>query len=53
MPYLVLVCIFPITYYLSLVLMDYRQPIEPAIVVLAVAGAVPFRRAKQESWIGS
>jgi 4-amino-4-deoxy-L-arabinose transferase-like glycosyltransferase len=43
-PYLILVCIFPLTYYLSLVLMDYRQPIEPAIVVLAVAGALPFRR---------
>lgn len=42
-PYLVLVLIFPITYYLSLVLMDYRQPIEPAIVVLAVAGALPSR----------
>jgi|HubBroStandDraft_5_1064220.scaffolds.fasta_scaffold20573_3 4-amino-4-deoxy-L-arabinose transferase-like glycosyltransferase len=42
-PYLVLVLIFPLTYYLSLVLMDYRQPIEPAIVVLAVAGALPAR----------
>jgi 4-amino-4-deoxy-L-arabinose transferase-like glycosyltransferase len=45
-PYVILVCIFPITYYLSLVLMDYRQPIEPAIVVLAVAGALPFRRKR-------
>jgi len=43
-PYLILVGVFPLTYYLSLVLMDYRQPIEPAIVVLAVAGAVPFQR---------
>jgi len=42
-PYLVLILIFPITYYLSLVLMDYREPIEPAIVVLAVAGALPSR----------
>jgi 4-amino-4-deoxy-L-arabinose transferase-like glycosyltransferase len=50
MPYLVLVCIFPVTYYLSLVLMDYRQPIEPAIVVLAVAGAVPFLRANRQSF---
>ena len=47
MPYLVLVGIFPITYYLSLVLMDYRQPIEPAIVVLAVAGAMKFRPSPQ------
>jgi 4-amino-4-deoxy-L-arabinose transferase-like glycosyltransferase len=43
MPYLVLILVFPLTYYLSLVLMDYREPIEPAIVVLAVAGALPLR----------
>jgi hypothetical protein len=43
-PYLILIGIFPLTYYLSLVLMDYRQPIEPAIVVLAVAGAVPYSK---------
>ena len=53
-PYLVLVGIFPLTYYLSLALMDYRQAIEPAIVVLAVAGAVPFRRIKPgRSWVGT
>jgi hypothetical protein len=43
-PYLVLIGIFPITYYLSLALMDYREPIEPAVVVLAVAGAIPYRK---------
>jgi 4-amino-4-deoxy-L-arabinose transferase-like glycosyltransferase len=48
-PYLILVGIFPLTYYLSLVLMDYRQPIEPAIVVLAVAGALPFRPMRRSS----
>jgi 4-amino-4-deoxy-L-arabinose transferase-like glycosyltransferase len=53
MPYLVLVVVFPIAYCLSLVLIDYRQPIEPAIVVLAVAGAVPLRRAKEENWLGA
>ncbi len=37
MPYFVLVGIFPISYWLSLVLIDYRaQPIELAIVVLAM-----------------
>ncbi len=46
LPYLVLICIFPIPYYLTHPLMDYRQPIEPAIVVLAVAGAIPWRRIK-------
>jgi hypothetical protein len=40
---LVLIGIFPITYYLTHPLMDYRQPIEPAILVLAVAGAMPLR----------
>jgi hypothetical protein len=44
LPYMVLVCVFPLTYYMTNTLMDYRQPIEPAIVVLAVAGAVPFKR---------
>ncbi|MGA2634810.1 MAG: hypothetical protein ABSF16_11285 [Terracidiphilus sp.] len=45
-PYLVLIGIFPITYYITKPLMDYRQPIEPAIVVLAVAGAIPWRRIR-------
>jgi 4-amino-4-deoxy-L-arabinose transferase-like glycosyltransferase len=53
MPYLILIVVFPVTYYLSLALIDYREPIEPAIVVLAVAGAVPFWRARAERWIGS
>jgi 4-amino-4-deoxy-L-arabinose transferase-like glycosyltransferase len=47
MPYLVLICFFPITYYITHPLMDYRQPIEPAIIVLAVAGAIPLR------WLGA
>ena len=53
-PYLVLVCVFPITYYITHPLMDYRQPIEPAIVVLAVAGAVSFSRVfvRSQSWAG-
>jgi 4-amino-4-deoxy-L-arabinose transferase-like glycosyltransferase len=44
LPYLVLICVFPLTYYVTNTVMDYRQPIEPAIVVLAVAGALPSRR---------
>jgi 4-amino-4-deoxy-L-arabinose transferase-like glycosyltransferase len=44
LPYLVLIGIFPMTYYITKPLMDYRQPIEPAVVVLAVAGAVPWKR---------
>jgi 4-amino-4-deoxy-L-arabinose transferase-like glycosyltransferase len=43
LPYLILIVFFPITYYLSHPLIDYRQPIEPAILVLAVAGAFPSK----------
>ncbi len=47
-PYLLLIGAFPITYYLTHPMMDYRQPIEPAVVVLATAGAMSlrFRRSK-------
>jgi hypothetical protein len=38
LPYLFAIAIFPIAYYLSHPLMDYRQPIEPEIVVLVVVG---------------
>jgi 4-amino-4-deoxy-L-arabinose transferase-like glycosyltransferase len=56
LPYMVLLCCFPLTYYITHPLMDYRQPIEPAIIVLAVAGAIPFKRlgAKIPSaWTGT
>jgi hypothetical protein len=46
MPYLLLIAVFPITYYLTHPMMDYRQPLEPAVVVLGVAGALSLRRAK-------
>ncbi len=45
MPYLLLIAVFPVTYYLTHPMMDYRQPLEPAVVVLGVAGAVSLRRA--------
>jgi hypothetical protein len=44
LPYLVLIAIFPVTYYVTHPLMDYRQPIEPAIIVLAVSGVLSWRR---------
>jgi 4-amino-4-deoxy-L-arabinose transferase-like glycosyltransferase len=56
LPYLVLVGIFPLTYYLTYPLMDYRQAIEPAIVVLIVAGAQPWRTLRPNRllrWIGA
>ena len=33
--------------------MDYRQPIEPEIIVLAVAGLIPFRKMQSDKWIGA
>jgi hypothetical protein len=51
----VLIGAFPLTYYITKPIMDYRQAIEPAIVVLAVAGAFPWRRIKPGQanlWIG-
>ena len=45
MPYLLLIGSFPIAYYLTHPLMDYRQPIEPAVIVLGVAGALALQRA--------
>jgi hypothetical protein len=46
LPYLILILAFPLTYYITNPLMDYRQAIEPAIIVLAVAGAVPWKRRR-------
>lgn len=45
MPYLLLIGSFPITYYLTHPMMDYRQPLEPAVVVLGSAGVLAMRRA--------
>lgn len=56
LPYLIMIGIFPLAYYATHPLMDYRQPIEPAIVVLAVLGAVPWKRIKTgngEPWISA
>lgn len=59
MPYLVLVGIFPIAFYLSHAVIGFRQPIEPAILVLALAGLFPMRQVhsgsptpRDHQWIG-
>ncbi len=41
LPYLILIAVFPLAYYITHPAMDYRQPIEPAILVLAIAGWIP------------
>jgi len=38
LPYLLSILLFPMTYYISHTMMDYRQPIEPEIVILVVVG---------------
>ena len=52
-PYFILIAVFPLTYYITLALMDYRQPIEPAIVVLVVAGLFPWKLTNANEWIGA
>jgi 4-amino-4-deoxy-L-arabinose transferase-like glycosyltransferase len=44
LPYLTLITIFPITYYFTHATPDYRQPIEPEVVVLVVIGLLSLRR---------
>ncbi|MDQ2834929.1 MAG: glycosyltransferase family 39 protein [Acidobacteriota bacterium] len=46
LPYLVLIVIFPLAYYVTHPLMDYRQPIEPGIVVLVAAGILSLGKNK-------
>ncbi len=56
LPYLVLIVFFPLTYYLTNPLMDYRQAIEPAVIVLAIAGVFPWKRLRpgpEQRWIGA
>jgi 4-amino-4-deoxy-L-arabinose transferase-like glycosyltransferase len=44
LPYLVLIALFPLTYYVTHASPDYRQPIEPEIIVLGVVGVQALRR---------
>ena len=45
--YLILIGIFPLTYYVTYPMKDYPQPIEPAVAMLATAGACPWKRLKR------
>jgi hypothetical protein len=51
LPYILSIAIFPIAYYISHPLMDYRQPIEPEIVIMVVVGlqAVKSRIASRRA----
>jgi hypothetical protein len=55
-PYLVLIGIFPLTYYITHPMVDYRQAIEPAVIVLVVSGVLPWKRirpGKLIQWAGA
>ena len=45
MPYLLTILVFPIPYYLTHSSMDYRQPIEPIVIVLVTIGLFGTRAA--------
>ncbi len=51
-PYLIMIGAFPLTYYITHPLLDYRQPIEPAIIVLGVAGVLSLRRSVASAGTG-
>ena len=42
-PFLIMLLVFPLPYYLTHSSMDYRQPIEPEIVILVTIGLVGFK----------
>jgi hypothetical protein len=43
LPYVALVVLFPLPYYLTHASMDYRQPIEPEVAILIAVGLVGER----------
>jgi 4-amino-4-deoxy-L-arabinose transferase-like glycosyltransferase len=47
LPYLLLFAVFPTIYYVTHVIPDYRQPIEPEITVLAVVGVLSLKRREE------
>jgi 4-amino-4-deoxy-L-arabinose transferase-like glycosyltransferase len=46
LPYLCLITVFPITYYVSHSSMDYRQPIEPEIIILVSMGILGLKESR-------
>jgi len=49
LPYLVLIAVFPVTYYFTHASPDYRQPIEPEVVVLVAMGVQSLKRMTAEA----
>ena len=48
LPFILAILIFPLPYYLTHSSMDYRQPLEPAIIVLAVVGLFGTRDTRPD-----
>jgi hypothetical protein len=46
-PYVVMIATFPLVYYITHPLMDYRQAIEPYVVVLTMAGWYSSREKRE------
>jgi 4-amino-4-deoxy-L-arabinose transferase-like glycosyltransferase len=49
LPYLVAVLVFPIPYYFTHSSMDYRQPLEPIIILLVTLGLFGTRTSDDEA----
>jgi hypothetical protein len=49
LPYLILIAVFPVTYYVTHASPDYRQPIEPEVVVLVAMGVLSLKRMTAEA----
>lgn len=49
LPFVILIACFPLTYYITHASMDYRQPIEPVIVILATIGVFRLSPRVRES----
>ncbi len=45
-PYVILLALFPLTYYVTHASPDYRQPIEPEVVTLAAMGVLRLKNGK-------
>jgi hypothetical protein len=46
LPYLILIGLFPLTYYFTHASPDYRQPIEPEVIVLVAMGILSLKRMR-------
>ena len=53
LPYVCAICCFPLPYYLTHSSMDYRQPLEPIIVLLVTIGLVGIgsEASAKSSWV--